>query len=517
MPVKFVIILYNSGAVLNEPRTKPTVHNGIGHAVLIATSESLHNKQRRMVLEFSASMGVRVNATAHTYKGNGWFMSEDNQWSGVVLQEGVFHESITLDMLEAKACDGKWTPESYGHDIKHNCLGFVNDLIEWGLNPHANSDDDDEDNSERVVVPKRQKWDTQCNLFTTRFHVKSEADKDTAEQADNETESWGSNNSSPSEQQKRKQSAVSSSRFNFSHSVNHSSARSLSSTKSSEHEDRATEDLLNSAFYAMPTMHLKQQLIGLIFKHSGMSISEIHARLPSVCESTIKLGLQQVVKDGHGTLEIETKQHGTHRERMFDWERDTFKDKMMPFFTQPLSGSKENKKGQSLWRTEFKPLELWTKYLKILPKMVDQAKACNVSRSAKSKYGHLTLTPRSFGFFKEKLLKLIHYTEETNARRCHYCEDYATAQSEERALLESANTMEPAQYAIELAALATRLSIGAKHTERWYRQNGYIVNLRANPLPGQALVQTDYFSFYSVTGKINVLALVLSYQNNDGT
>lgn len=515
MPVGFVGVLYNREAVLFG--TPPTPLHGITHSVLICTATEPHSN---LVLEFDCH-GVKVNGSTHSYRGQGWYVHEATQDPGVVFDEGFCHPSVTLESFKEKALDGTWKPESYAHNNKSNCYGFVNDMIAWARTVSAIGYHDAQKSKKAsvssLVQPSASIFSLQepLHLFTSRFQIPKNKNAGSPSEEENELEENEDDDDSSflgpkTDTRIMQQENLSSFTSRFGHVANAIALLPPIDFTKLEPKD-SVADLTTSALIGLPTMHLKEDLIGLLFSKSNLTVKAIHDKIPSVSESTIKRGLKRAAEH---KLEIVDKQHtkAGGRDRLFAWERDFFKEAMAPFFTGALSGSKENKKGQVLWRTVYTPIVLWTHYVRTLPKMIATAKLANES-SGKMKYVNLDHTPRCFDFFKNKLLKLIYYTEETNARRCHYCEDLEVNEKEE--IREMAKNEEDRDANL-LADLEKKLAIGRNHKARWYHQTGYVHGLRQKPAPEQVLIQTDYFSFYTVTRKRNCLALVLTYQDRNG-
>lgn len=508
MSVAFTAIIYNRHSVLFDERSPPSVENGITHAALIATSAGLST-----VLEFSAGHGVQVNASEHAYQRDGWFMHVQDSMPGVVYNEGLFNPLTvpSIGSLVAKAMDGTWTKDTYRHDNSHNCYGFVNAMVAWGVadplhdaaideTGHSDNENGGEEETRRKVQRIAASAGISIrNSFSSRFF--DTTSQDDADGAHHGCQSVSSSSSSSS--------LIS--RFNIANLIPVPSSPAPTTTASKILDD-SVGDLLNATLVDMPRMHHKAGLVGLLFKNSGLSAAKIHEKVPSVSVSTIKRGLRLSASDAK-PIELEKKEAGVHRVHLLTWERDLFVNNMRRFFIQPLSGSKATKKGKTLWRTEFGPVVLWTKYTQVLPNMVKEAFLLEKEK----KYTRISATPRSYHFFQTHMLPLVHFTYETNARRCHYCEDLDAART---ALVKLETTRRASlsddQYDAEKQALEARIAKGEHHEQRWYRQSSYIKELRANPAPGQVLIQTDYFSFYTVTSKKNVLALVLSYLGPDG-
>lgn len=379
-------------------------------------------------------------------------------------------------------------------------FGFVNAMIDWGL-----SFDD-------LAPPKLKKLKhlSPQHYFTSRLFpqqndVKTESDDDSAFLL--------SSSKKPDEHHFTN-------RFNFPESECHLFLPPIEHSRNESSNRSDDVALLNGALLSCPTMHAKQELIGLVFEKTNLTCNEIHAKLPAVSLSTIKRGMQKTAQGTH-KFELADKQHSHEngRNRMYDYERDFFKETMKPFFTMPISGAKENKAGTALWRTVYTDLTLWTHYLRIHHKIIAKASLCNnlaVAEQKKRPYDHLDADPRGYDYFQHTLLKLIYYTLETNPKRCHYCEDFEKAKAEMAEMQERCDRGDSTVLPDDLDKLRVRIAIGTKHTARWFHQNGYICRLRDSPPQDTCLVQTDYFGFYTITFKMNVLCLVLSYVGKEG-
>lgn len=144
-------------------------------------------------------------------------------------------------------------------------------------------------------------------------------------------------------------------------------------------------------------------------------------------------------------------------------------------------------------------------------KMVALAKAHNAEHKYDPWYPDVeNAKPRHYEFFRWHLLKpFIHYREERNVKRCHYCMDYMAAKDDFTNLLRRRDHMSLESFDNEMDAVQLRIKKGEAHDARWKRQNGFSWQLKHNARPDdECLIETDYFSFYTVTAKVNVLALV---------
>lgn len=454
MPLEYEIVLYKTDAELHG-RVLPS-ESDFSHAVTI-----IHDTINRQAtaIEYS-SHGVEVNMGRHrlcsarrSVQEGVWYWDGELKVAGVVIEAGLLPHETTLDSILNKAKDGEWNQNNFKSKPDHNCLAFARSITTWACKKRNQEDGAD------LVFP-----------FTKRFH--SDSAVMTSQQV----------------------------------------AVDLPVPRPpAEAHGGLVAGLLNTALALHPTLHAKQDIIAFIFKGSNLSTDAINWLLPDVSHSTIEQGMAKANASVDCPLELETKRHEESRDSVRSWEREYFKESMTRFFSQPKSGSVDGKKSKtSNLRTTLSPLALWVKYIEIIPVMLARAEQANTI-AGKPIHTHLSSLPRHYEFFHEKLLSMIKYRQEHNAKQCHYCDSYAQATSDLEKLEAMKAQLTNQEYSLKLEDINIRIATGKHHQERWYRQNGFISNLRFNPAVGQCLIQTDYYSFYTYRKKINVLAMVLRY------
>lgn len=452
-PIWYEVVMYKSDAALFgvKPHEKDFTHS-----VLLLRD----NDNAMAVLDYRSD-GFAVNRHDHLYFGAGWYRCPQAEHYGCVEDDGVFENTTVENIINYVYACGKWTSEQF-HSSTHCCLDFVRDVVTWAKERPSHQQAAflsrfDNTPSDTPIIPHR-------TPFTERFDHSA---------------------------------------------IPHTNTTPLPVPVPSTD---TVKDLLNATLRAHPNMHFKQELIGALFNHSNLSAKQIHAMVPVVSEATIKKSLGRAQ---HAMLmPLEVKRMDGHREHVHGWEKKFFRTAMLPFFSSPVSGSRANKAGVAPLRTPLKPLGLYCKYVcYAFERMVEMAKEEN----EKNKYDILPYPdimelPRHYEFFRSHLLKpLIHYREERNVKRCHYCLDLEQARADLMKLLKRKDTLSKEEYDQEHEEISARIKKGEHHTERWARQNGYVHEYKKNLQPAQCLIQTDYFSFYSVTAKVNVLAVVLHF------
>lgn len=491
MSLHYEAVLYKSNAVLFG-QILPTP-NDFSHAVLVIHD---HNSlpPTRQVLDYTSD-GIGIDRERHVSHGNGWYECVDRAYFGTVMDSGTFPETVSMKEINTFVYESKlWDSNAFCNSKLHNCLAFVIAMVEWAL-------------CQATPTKKRALLPVSNSAFPLTAHLGMYSSN--APFVSFSSSSTVSSSASADAQAKP---------FPFVKRLLPPASPVAPLPVPSPSHDTVT-NLLNSALAGHSNMSAKQDLIGFIFSNSGLPATEVQKLIPTVSLSTIKQGLR---KANLGETRIETKRMDTApRDHVKPFERKFFRESMLPFFMQPLSGSVVNKAGVSLLRTSLKPLGLYSKYVvRGVRKMVDLAAAVNNAAEEKNKppvYTDLTATPRGFAFFKDSLLKpLIHYREERNVSRCHYCDSYVKAKADMTSLLRRQASMEVKAFELQERELKAQLRVGERHTERLNRQNGYICSLRYQLVRGQCLIQCDYFSFYSYLTKVNILGLVVRYLDGQG-
>lgn len=458
MGITYQIVLYHRLAMLKSP---PYPHlDDFTHAVLLLHSlDSVNDgmEAKEMVVEYTAE-GIAINRSLHTYLGSNWYVNKDS-WFGVVFKEGLFANHVTLEDVRHKAENGTWTASDYRSDNEHNCWAFADWLATWG-----------EEATDLPVNKKKRAAENDDNHhhhhFTKRFATTL---------------------------------------------LNPNSRPPLPVPKPS---GDVVGDCLNQVMTSHKTMHFKEELIGAIFGESNMSAPAIHKLLPCASLSTIKQGLAKAQHHLGRPMSIDTKRVDFKpRVHETSVERDFFMPCMLPFFRDPLSGSKATKDRKTTLRTDSCRLKLWAQYVGIVPKMAALAKDVNIEQGREVyPIPQSSLVPRSFEFFKDHLLSKIRYRQERNVKRCHYCQSFQLAKADDKCK-NKPKGMTDAQFVEFRADVEERLRIGQHHVERWHRQSGFIIRLRENCKEGDCLIQCDYYSFYTYQSKINVLGMVIRYMD----
>lgn len=489
MSVDYQLILYKTDAQLFG-KVFPTMED-FTHAVLRISEQGKHH-----VLDYSKH-GVQVNRMKHTSKGNGWFKCEELAHFGTVVHENEFPQGVTWEKLLHFATHSQWTPEYFNNTKLRNCLAFAISVIVWG---HAGCD---EPPAKRQAISSPVLHAGSTSQLTARFGKTLSAT----------VCSFGLQFANISRLPPPAQHPP----CPFVSRFPPSTTDPLPVPSSS---GNTVGDLLNSRF-AGSTFSEKKDVIGFIFKNSHLTGPQIQTLVPTVSLSEIKKSLADANK---GPLKIEVKRRDTSRSHVKKFETKFFRESMLPYFTQPLSGSVANKHGISLLRTSLKPLGLYAKYVchgvKTMVKLANIENSAALRRSdgyADLTYPDVSPIPRHFEFFRAELLdKLICYKEERNVKRCHYCDSYAAAKEERIRLLGQENFMSEIEYKNALRDNQEELRVGERHEWRYHNQNGYINQLKHNLPQRTCLIQTDYFSFYSYTSKVNILGLVLRFNNELG-
>lgn len=498
MSLHYVVVLYKNDAVLYDG-PKPNA-NDFTHAVLIVTD----SQGQDTVFEFSGR-GVEINCSSHVALSDGWFLNQECQWVGAVTQHGSFPSTLKLEAMINKARDGTFTSEVFASKKGKNCIAFTDALVHWGMRQQEGQQQPRSSHNKRGRSQEAKSTTVATkHPFTWRLHKDSSLPLPVSPP-------WLSNDDIAGVLKNAEEEPSVASKHPFTGRLHKGDFSSLPLPVPPPLLSNDIAGLLNNALARHPTMHAKQEMIGFIFKDAHLSAPEIGALLPSVDISTITKGLAKA--SSHSTMDIETKRIDNHRDTVHSWEKAFFKECMMPFFIDPRSGSRENKKEKPLYRTRFTQLSLWVKYLTIIPNMIDRAEKANAAAAPYPLHTNLTGMPRHYGFFLTHLLSMIRYRQEHNSSQCHYCDSLDDARTELKDLgdVDEASLAKNDPILSKLIDVQKRIAFGEHHQERWHRQSGFIHNLRYNPKPGQCLIQTDYYSFYSYTKKQNVLSVVLRY------